>query len=182
MNRLWGMRAYTCGSMDYAKDGGVGWRQLVADWLTKRGVVVLDPTNKPTSLGVESPEIRDHWKKLRAEGRYEELAAAIKVIRGIDLRMVDISDFLVVYLDREQWPCGTWEELFLANREKKSVLIVSPHEHSFWLYGTVPHQHLFHDWDSLFKYLHYIDTAENVELLRRWCFFDLLPPTPEKTT
>lgn len=173
-NRLRYMRAYLCGGMDNAKDGGVGWRKRVGRWLARRGVVILDPTDKPTDAGVESPEIRAHWNELKATGHYAELAAAIKLIRGIDLRMVDISDFLVVYLDREQYPCGTYEELFLANREKKPVLVVSPQGKkgvSNWMFGTIPHQHIFGSWHELYRYLNHIDCDEHIEYLRRWHFF-----------
>jgi len=47
----------------------------------------------------------------------------MKQIRPVDLRMVDICDFLVVNLDLQVHACGTYEELFWANRMKKPVLI-----------------------------------------------------------
>lgn len=173
-NRLRNMRAYLCGGIDNVKDGGIGWRKRVGRWLVKRGTIVLDPTDKPTDIGEESPQIRAHWNELKATGHFNELSAIMKTIRGVDLRMVDISDMLIVYLDRNQFPCGTFEELFLANREKKPTLIVSPQGKrgvSNWLFGTIPHQHIFDNWHQLYRYLNHIDCDEHIELLRRWCFF-----------
>lgn len=46
----------------------------------------------------------------------------MKVIRSVDLRLVDISDFMIVNLDLETHPCGTLEEIFWANRQKSRYL------------------------------------------------------------
>jgi len=43
--------------------------------------------------------------KLKAERNYDELSELMKVIRSVDLRMVDISDFLIVNLDLDIHPC-----------------------------------------------------------------------------
>lgn len=173
--RLWGMRAYLCGAMDSATDGGIGWRRKAAQWLEARGCVPFDPTDKPINLGGETPADRQRRHQLMEAGRLDELSAEIKLLRAIDLRMVDITDFTIVALDRTHFPCGTYEELFLANREKKPVLVCSAQEPKFtslWLYGTLPHQHIFHEWSDLFDYLEHINTAAEVDRLNRWYFFD----------
>ena len=60
---------------------------------------------------------------LKLEKKYEELSGLMKTIRSVDLRLVDISDFLIVSLDLNTHPCGTYEEIFLANRQKKPIII-----------------------------------------------------------
>ena len=47
----------------------------------------------------------------------------MKQIRPVDLRMVDICDFLIVNLDLEVHATGTYEELYWANRCIKPILV-----------------------------------------------------------
>ena len=98
--------------------------------------------------------------------------------------MVDLADFLICYIDVNIHTVGTYEELFWANRSKKPILICveggkknTPH----WLFGTIPHQHIFNNWEELKKYLIHVDQDENVEHYKRWTFFkynEMLPKVP----
>ena len=113
-------------------------------------------------------------KRLKQEKRYDELSKVMKTIRNVDLRLVDISDFLIVNLDLDIHPCGTYEEIFLANREKKPILInVAQGKQNApdWLFGTIPHQMIFDSWLDLQEYLMYIDGAEEIVTYNRWYFF-----------
>ncbi len=174
-NRLFGMRCYECGSMDRVPDGGIGWRQQLTPWLQKRGVVVLDPTNKPIDIGVEDIKGRAQREQMLIEGKFDELAKQIKKLRVVDLRMVDMADFLIVYIDSDVHACGTYEELFWANRLKNPVLVMAeggkqkcPH----WLFGVLPHQNIFGNWYTLKLYLNHIDKDDCVDTYNRWMFFD----------
>ena len=96
-------------------------------------------------------------------------------IRSIDLRMIDISDFDIVRLDMEIPACGSIEEITLANKQKKPVLIWCPQGKKKlyrWIYGMLPIEHIFGDLDCLFNYLNYINSAETIDDLGRWRFFD----------
>jgi hypothetical protein len=42
----------------------------------------------------------------------------------MDLRVVDIVDFLIVYVNTDAYTVGTWEEFFWANRAKKPLFVV----------------------------------------------------------
>ena len=100
----------------------------------------------------------------------------MKTIRSVDLRLVDISDFLIVNLDLDHYACGTWEELFLANRSKKPIVIhieQGKQNTPDWLFGTIPHQMIFSTWLELQSYLQYIDGDSQIEHHNRWRFFDL---------
>lgn len=72
--------------------------------------------------------------------------------------------------------CGTYEEIVLANSQKKPVLIWCQQGKKFapnWLFFMLPHQHIFDSMESLSSYLHYIDSYEDeVEHHKRWFFFD----------
>lgn len=185
-NRLWGSRVYEIGPMDRADDNGVGWRKYITPILEQRGIVVLDPTNKPIDKGLENIESRKTRDDLLIREKYEELSSQIKLLRIIDLRMVDLCDFIICYLDINIHTTGTYEELFWANRAKKPILICMkdgkkniPH----WLLGTVPHQHIFNNWEELLEYVRHVDEDDKVEHYKRWTFFrwnELLPKVPYK--
>ena len=155
MNRVKNQRCYLAGAMDRVIDRGKGWRQEITPFLESLGIVVFNPITKPTEVGLEDHDTHLVKTKLKQKKRYEELSSMMKVIRSVDLRLVDISDFLIVNLDLDIHPCGTYEEIFWANRQKKPIIIhmVQGKEHTpDWLFGTVPHQMIYSYWNDIYGY------------------------------
>lgn len=176
MNRLNNQRVYLAGAMDRVPDRGTTWRDNITPFLENLGVVVFNPISKPTDIGLEDHETHLIKTKLKEQKRYDELSSMMKTIRSVDLRLVDISDFLVVNLDLNVHPCGTLEEIFLANRQKKPIIIhmVQGKNHTpDWLFGTIPHQMIFSTWDEIKSYLNHINSSENIEQHKRWYFFSV---------
>ena len=58
INRLKGMRTYLAGAMDRVPDGGVVWRDKITPLLESKGVVVLNPCDKPVEVGIEDASTR----------------------------------------------------------------------------------------------------------------------------
>lgn len=180
-SKLFGSSCYLCGSMDRVPDGGVRWRNELTPILNKLGVIVLDPCDKPVQgEGIEDAEIRDVIKGHKSRGEYDVVKELVRPIRQSDMRMVDRSDFLVVHLDLEHYPCGTWEEIFWANRGKKPILIkmangkaTAPH----WLFGCIPHEHIFSSWIDMLNYLKDVASGKDERTFKRWVFFDMEGPT-----
>lgn len=168
--------------MDRVADGGVTWRREITPLLNAMGVVVLDPCNKPFEGAVEDDQGRSRRRELKKAGKYGATAKIIKEIRTMDLRMVDISDFLVVCIDVSVHACGTYEEITTANRQKKPVLIWCVQGKSDapdWLFGMLPHQHIFGTMGALMEYLRRVDgAAESPRTYRRWYFpkYEMLCP------
>lgn len=176
MNRLKNQRVYLAGAMDRVADRGAGWRDLITPFLQEMGVVVFNPLNKPTGVGLEDFDTHVVKTKLKNQGRYDELTSMMKIIRSVDLRLVDISDFLIVNLDIEVHPCGTYEEIFTANRQKKPIIVHMEQGKIHtpdWLFGTIPHQMIFSNWEDVKSYLSHINTSENFEHHKRWYFFSV---------
>lgn len=174
MNRLKNQRVYLAGAMDRVPDRGAGWRAEITPFLKSMGLVVFNPLNKPTEVGKEDHTTHVLKCRLKEEGRYDELSELMKTIRATDLRLVDISDFLVVNLDITTHPCGTLEEIFLANRSKKPVIVrIEQGKESApdWLFGTLPHAMFFSRWDEVRSYLSHVDGSGEIEDLGRWRFF-----------
>ena len=175
-NRLKNQRVYLAGAMDRVHDRGNGWRDNITPFLENLGVIVFNPIKKPTKIGKEDAETHRYKTKLKLEKKYDELSDIMKVIRGVDLRLVDISDFLIVNLDLDVHPCGTYEEIFLANRSKKPVVVhmeQGKHNAPDWLFGTIPHKMIFSTWTEIQDYLNYIDTHAEIEHHNRWRFFEV---------
>jgi uncharacterized membrane protein len=161
--------------MDRAKDAGIGWRRNTRWGMNHLGVQWLDPTRKPIDVGVEDDASRELRKKCKREGNLGPVVDEMKPIRRVDLRMVDICDFLIVNLDMDIHACGTYEEIFLANRQKKPILIhVEQGRNAVpdWLLGTVPEEYIFDNWKDLYDYLDRVNgDPEWVDTHGRWYFF-----------
>jgi nucleoside 2-deoxyribosyltransferase len=176
MNRLKNHRVYLAGAMDRVKDRGATWRDNITPFLENMGITVFNPITKPTNIGMEDHDSHVIKTKLKAQARYDELANMMKTIRAVDLRLVDMSDFLIVNLDLDIHPCGTYEELFWANRSKRPILIhvaQGKQQAPDWLFGTIPHQMIFSSWEDLKNYIIHINEDENINTYRRWQFFDV---------
>lgn len=177
--RLKGTKAYLAGGIDRVPDGGRGWRKEIGGYLRDHfGVVVLDPTDKPIDLAAEDEKSRAQRRKLKLAGDFKKLVQEMKLIRQVDLRMVDFSDFVVVYLDLESHACGTYEELFWANRLKRPVFAVVDQgkiNAPDWLFGCLPLKHIFGSWGEMTNYLGEIDQGRANH--KRFLFFnDLVHP------
>jgi nucleoside 2-deoxyribosyltransferase len=174
-SRLKDQRVYLAGAMDRVADRGATWRDNITPFLESLGIVVFNPIKKPTILGQEDEQTHRYKLKLKQEKRYEELSQLMKTIRSIDLRLVDISDFLIVNLDLDIHPCGTYEEIFWANRQKKPIIIhmvQGKQSAPDWLFGTIPHQMIFSSWESIENYLLHVNSQPGILTYNRWCFFN----------
>lgn len=176
MGKLQNLRVYLSGPIEGASDFGYGWREDIKPFLRNLGVLVIDPLEKPIDLGLEEGKnIHAKINSLIEEENYDEVARIFRLIRRTDLRMCDVCDFMIAYLDNTVQACGTFEEIFNANRSKKAVLVVCPQGKknvSRWLYGTLPHQFFFNNFDELKEYLLGVDSEEDERDFDRWQFFD----------
>lgn len=174
-NRLKHQRVYLAGAMDRVADRGIGWREDITPFLESLGLVVFNPLNKPIDIGKEDAQTHKLKQELKLAENYDELSSIMKTIRAVDLRLVDISDFLIVNLDLDIHPCGTYEEIFWANRQKKPIIIRMVQGKALtpdWLFGTIPHQMIFSSWDDIKTYLNQINTEINIKTFNRWCLLN----------
>jgi len=183
--------AYLCGPIDDAKDDGVGWRRTLTEDLNARfGVRVLDPTDKPfKSHNIKQYEEIGAEKinslTLKENGQFAELTDKMRDIVRTDLRMVDLSDFIITYLPKDVTLCGTIHEIVTATESKKPTLIVvegGRKNASNWLWGvlpTNPHEEhrsgwIFDSFESLMDYLGEVHAGNTPEpKTSRWVFMDL---------
>lgn len=137
---LRGARVYLSGPMDFvasrAEEKRSGWRIRVKQFLQSYGATVFDPWEKPKVRGlheygkedVASVKTRENWTfeespdgaKARAE-----CAQNFWETMHIDLRMVDISDFVIAYCPTNIYSVGTPHEIIIARQQHKPVLFIS---------------------------------------------------------
>ena len=175
MNRLFLNRCYLCGPMDFAKDGGVEWRHKVQQELKDLEIIWLDPTCKPTEEAVEDLENRQLRVREKEAGHFDAVAALMSSIRKVDLRLVDLADFLIVHLDTDVYSVGTYNELFEADRQSKPIVIHMQQGKTHlpdWLFATIPHQMVFSTWNELCAYLRHVAHDPAVETFKRWKFLN----------
>lgn len=175
MNKLNGSTCYLVGAMDRVKDNGIVWRENITPFLKNLGIFVLNPCNKPIDVGLENIENRQNRKILKENGNFEKVAKEMKLIRAIDLRMTDRSDMIIANIDTDVHACGTYEEIFWANRMKKPILIHCENgiqNLPDWLFGVLPYQFFFDSWENLKQYVLDIDNGEQTEQHKRWHFFN----------
>jgi len=168
--------------MDATKDRGEGWRNRISPFLERLGIIVLNPCDKPIELATEDDNSVERRKEYKRIGNYDSLAEEMHAIRVVDLRLVDIADFLIVNLDMDIPACGTYEEIGWANRMKMPVLLRCAqglNHIPYWIWGMLPKENLFGTWRDMKLYLRYIHTEDEVETLRRWVFFDYTQMIPK---
>lgn len=173
MNRLKGQRVYLAGAMDRVPDRGMQWRDFITPFLQQFDITVFNPLKKTGSVGLEDDITHKLKQDLKLNKKYDELSCVMKKIRSVDLRLVDISNFMIVHLDIDTHPCGTLEEIFLANRQKKPIIIhiqQGKQQCPDWLFGSMPHSLFFDDWHQIINYLHHIDKDQHIDTLNRWYF------------
>jgi len=169
-NILKGQIVYLCGSIDRVKDCGVSWRKKWTPVLRSLGLGVIDPTDKPSSDIPEDIATRERMRVYKSEGKYDEVANWVKQLVAIDLFYVDKSDILITYLDIDEHPCGTYNEIFLAAEQQKPVIIVCPHGKSNvpnWLFGRLKHKLFFGNFEEMIEYLKRADAGLEPELIKR---------------
>lgn len=176
INRLKGQRVYLCGSIDrISADRANGWRDEVTTWLQERGVIVFNPMKKPINIGLEDGNARNEVQHLKETGQFHLIRERYGIIRNVDLRMCDISDFIVACVDSDVHLMGTVEEITTCNRQKKPVIVFCPQGKKFianWLFYMLPDQHLFGCLEDALSYLDIVDNHLEVDHLKRWFFFD----------
>jgi len=140
-NVLKNSRVYLSGPMDFVAsrqdEKDFGWRSRIKSYLESKGVVVFDPWEKPEVVGIHeygkedttTLEIRKEWsfgnEDQHSEARANCADQFSKTVH-IDLRMVDISDFIIAYCPTNIYSVGTVHEIVVARQQRKPVLFVSP--------------------------------------------------------
>jgi hypothetical protein len=114
-------------------------------------------------------------REMMKHGLFHSVEAAMTDIRFVDLRMVDISDFILMYLDKDIHHCGTYEEFARANSQIKPIITVvkqGKQNAPTWLLGAMPHEMIFDSIADGIEYLKHVAHDRFMQSYGRWLFFD----------
>lgn len=136
---------YLSGPMDFVasreEEKARGWRTRISQFLRKYGTTVYDPWTKPEVSGMPhfgkedefTVNRRDDWTYDQSPGgsaAREELSTEFWPTLHIDLRMTDLSDFVIAYCPTNIYSVGTVHEIAVARQQHKPVLLVTPQLHA----------------------------------------------------
>lgn len=184
-NRLKGSTVYLCGPMDHCPDRGVSWRQKITPFLHNLGIGVYDPSNKAT-FGIADEDV-DHLEDRHTiidgiksglvlqRDLYDKYHELMKEVVAIDLRMVDISSFIILYVDTDIHACGTYIEIATSALQRKPIIACVKQGKVNcppFLMGLLKHEMIFSSWEEVTNYIQHIALSENIDTLGRWKFFD----------
>lgn len=171
-NLLRGARCYLIGHMENAN--GRDWRQYVIDELSPRGIIFFNPYCKPFVSDVPEDETaREELNRWRATEQWDLLEARMRKVRSLDLRLVDISDFLIANVKPRIASWGSSEEITTAVREKKPLFISIDDPEGkkaapLWFFGKLPHKYIYNDIASVVERIKAIDDGVIPMCSDRW--------------
>lgn len=174
MGKLAGLSCYLCGPIDRVADDGIKIRVEIKAALDSLGIKSLDPTNKPMIGANEVGYEKKYHIKLKEEERWDELAKYAKGIRRVDLRLCDHCDFLVMNLDTDCHMCGSYDEFFEVEDQRKPLFIIAKNgkkDVPMWLFACLPHTHIFNTVEELKVHLTLLDNG-TIPLDSKWVIFN----------
>ena len=178
MNRLNRHLFYLVGPMDDPKviDRGKGWRNDISQFLWGLGAGVLNPCDKPTHMGQEDDETFKTIMLHKEHGNFEGVSKIVNFIVSIDLHMVDLSNAIIMKVDKDVHMCGSYFECCYAALEKKPIIVWCPQGKSNlpnWLFGMGMRDEMFFgSLEEVKEYLEHIHTDVHVDTLGKWRFLD----------
>lgn len=168
---------YLAGPINYAKDDGTQWRN---DFKREISIInplikVIDPTDKPEDPKINSnaSEEKAYARKLRTKSRWNELKDYVKKYRHMDLRYVDASDCIVVYINTDVHMCGTYDEVFTAERQQKPILAIVEgglEKLPDWMFAVLDLNTIFSSLKSCLFYLECLNNGK-IDIPKEWVLF-----------
>lgn len=172
---LFKTRCYLVGAIEAELDYGIGWREEIKASLKDLGIIFFDPCSKPFIKSVsEVKGDQDELKNLRKNKSYKKLSKLMGEIRAYDLRCVDNSNFIIFKFNPKILTCGSFEEIFLANVQRKPVFILCEDgvdQIPLWLFGTFPSRYFFSKKEDLIAKLRDINQGNMGEDEHKWKIF-----------
>ncbi len=158
------------GAMQYGNDGR-SIRSYISSELKECGITVFDHYHKPFVNSVDEDEsVHAQLKIWLANGEYDKVVEK-RNVRTFDLKLIDISDFIIFVFDPDVLTCGSWEEFFWANRLKKPVFFVNTKgkpRTPLWVFWTIPHKYIYGSVDEALKVIDDIDSGRHPIDSERW--------------
>lgn len=179
VNRLAYTYCYTSGAIDCDREGGKQWRKEIGQWLNEKSIIDLNPYEK-YELFENAGEQSVQQRQLAKENRdWKLLQELMRPVVNFDLRCCDLASFLIFRFDVSIYSCGSYDEIFTSDNQKKPVLVLTSDLSQLpdWLFGRLNYHVFFDDINKLKDYLTFIDSGpeedvKSVILRDKWKLFD----------
>lgn len=163
-------KVYLVGHMQYVQ--GREWREEMTPSLRSMGITVFDPYHKPfIDDATEDEAVRANLKVSMESGKYDEVAERMKTVRNFDLRLCDLSDFIIAHINPAVASWGSAEEIVTSVRAKKPVFLSiegGKTKTPLWIMGMLPHKYIYNNLDEVLDTLKRIDSGEKIIDSDRW--------------
>jgi nucleoside 2-deoxyribosyltransferase len=151
---------------------GADWRNQVRSDLADTGIIFFSPYERPFINDIpEDDEARAELSDALSAADFSFVVHRMTQIRAHDLRLVDISDFIIARIDPKVVTYGTIEEITTAVREKKPVFLYvvgGKMKTPLWLLGMFPHKYVYNSLDDLIATVRAIDQQQIFLSSDRW--------------
>lgn len=176
MGKLDNKIAYLSGAIENANNHGVSWRTEIVQKVHDAGINLgfIDPCDKGDSYLGEIGKERAKLVEAKANKDYETVTTQMKEVRHWDLRAVDEAQVVILGLDPEIPTCGTWDEVFQAERRQIHILAIikgGPSKAPDWLFAVMNYKFMFSTVDECVEYLKMADSGE-IEIDSKWLSLD----------
>lgn len=139
------------------------WRNRIKEELSSRGILFLDPYNKPFLN--DFPEDNDSRKEMvrwRENGQYDLLREKMRMVRSHDLRCIDLADWCIAVIHPKIASWGSGEEIPTAIKEKKPLFLIIDDPKGkiacpLWFFGVLPHKYIYGSIDEALEMIKAID-------------------------
>jgi len=173
MNLLKNTKTYLIGPMENDADGQ-DWREYMEERLNSLfGVKCFNPYKQAfINCASESLDDIEKRKKWRMKGKFDELHIEMQEVIKRDLRLIDLSTFIVCNIDPNRPTWGTVHELVLASLQFKPILvrIKDKAQMPIWLCGLLDHNLFFESFDDIIQYLDGVDKGKIPVSFKYWKF------------
>lgn len=153
-------------------ENGRGWREVITPKLEAMGIIVFDPYKKPfIDNVVEDEAARKNLAVQMASGDFDAVATRMRSVRNFDLRLCDLSDFIIARINPSIASWGTAEELVTNTRAKKPIFISvegGKKKCPLWIMGMIPHKYIYNNEDEVVEMLQKINSGKKQIDSDRW--------------
>jgi hypothetical protein len=169
-NLLERTRTYLVGHMQYVN--GRNWREGATKRLTKIGIKVFNPYDKPFLKDVDEDDaVRKEMLEMMEKGYYDEATKRMRTVRSYDLNLVDRSDFIIAHLIPEVASWGSAEEIVTAVRMKKPIFVSmegGKEKTPLWMLAMFPHKYIYNSIEEVLDMIEMIDAGNKEIDSDRW--------------
>ena len=143
---------------------GRGWREQITPELLDMGVTVFNPYSKPFVSEAREDELtRKTLHDLMEQENLDIVAERMRLVRNYDLRLCDISDFLIAHIIPNVASWGSAEELTTCCRAKKPVFISiegGRKRTPLWITAMFPPKYIYNNVQEIVDILKKINIGE----------------------